>query len=186
MPPRGTKLIDDGDVHDSQGNLIVPGRHWPASPFKKGEPRPEKAGRKKGTPNKRTRLLKDAIMAAAEIVGHVRWEEHQNAKGQRFLRRIVDGQDGLEGYMQFLAIEHPSSFTSLLRAVLPYHISGTLKADLNQPYRSTEEVREALRERGFPVDKLLLQTNGGLPVPVRMPVRKSNGKTKNGHATKGE
>jgi hypothetical protein len=168
-------------VHDAAGNLIVPARKHTPTLFKKGDPRPEGAGRKKGQINRVTRELKDAIMSAAAIVGHIRYEEKENAKGQRYLVRVVDGLDGLEGYMKFLAIEHPSSFTSLLRAVLPYHISGTLKAELNMPYRSTEEVREALRDRGFPVDKLLLQHKNEEPTPVRIPVRRSNGKARSEH-----
>lgn len=38
-------------------------------PFKKGKPRPKKAGRKKGTPNKTTASIKEAIMLAFDGIG---------------------------------------------------------------------------------------------------------------------
>ena len=41
--------------------------------FKKGEPRPANAGRKKGTPNKLTTGLKEAIIGALERAGGEDW-----------------------------------------------------------------------------------------------------------------
>ena len=64
-------------------------------------------GRVKGTPNKTTALLKDAIIRAAEAAG-----EDKN------------GKDGLIGYCTFLAKEEPKAFAQLLGKVLPMQISG--------------------------------------------------------------
>jgi hypothetical protein len=60
-------------------------------------------GRKKGTPNKTTGVLKDAILLAAENAG---------------------GPDGLVGYLQAQATNNPQSFLPLLGKVLPLQISG--------------------------------------------------------------
>lgn len=64
-----------------------------------------KVGRKKGTPNKTTKLLKDAILKAAEKAG---------------------GKGGLVAYLQMQARETPGPFLALLGKVLPMQIAGTL------------------------------------------------------------
>jgi hypothetical protein len=55
-------------------------------------------GRKKGTPNKTTALLKDAILQAGEAAG---------------------GKGGLVAYLTLQASENPGPFMSLLGKVLP-------------------------------------------------------------------
>lgn len=62
-------------------------------------------GRPKGSRNKTTALLKDAILKAA-----------QNAGG---------GDDGLVNYLTVQATENPGPFMSLLGKVLPMQIAGT-------------------------------------------------------------
>ena len=66
-----------------------------------------KTGRAKGTPNKSTALLKEAIIKAAEAVG-----EDMNGKGK------------LTGYCKFLAKTEPKAFAQLLGKVLPMQITG--------------------------------------------------------------
>jgi hypothetical protein len=60
-------------------------------------------GRQKGTPNKTTGALKEAILLAAENAG---------------------GEGGLEGYLRLQAHENPTAFMSLLGKVLPLTLSG--------------------------------------------------------------
>jgi hypothetical protein len=64
-------------------------------------------GRVKGTPNKTTALLKDAIIKAAEAAGSDK-----------------AGKDGLVGYCTFLAKDEPKAFAQLLGKVLPLQITG--------------------------------------------------------------
>ena len=66
-----------------------------------------KTGRQKGTPNKTTALLKDAILRAAEAVG-------EDGKGR----------DGLVGYLKRVATEDVKAFSSLLGKVLPLQVTG--------------------------------------------------------------
>lgn len=74
-----------------------------------GRPKPPSAGkgRVKGTPNKTTALLKDAIIKAAEATGE-----------------DLNGKEGLVGYCKFLAAKEPKAFAGLLGKVLPMQITG--------------------------------------------------------------
>ncbi len=59
-------------------------------------------GRQKGTPNKMTSMLKDAILQAAD-----------DAHGE-----------GLVGYLTVQAVDNPSAFMALLGKVLPLQLTG--------------------------------------------------------------
>lgn len=74
-----------------------------------------KTGRKKGTPNKTTALLKDAILKAAEQAG---------------------GSEGLVGYLHDQAIANPGPFMALLGKVLPMQIVG----DPENPLRTVTRI----------------------------------------------
>lgn len=73
-------------------------------------------GRPKGSPNKTTALLKDAILKAAEQAG---------------------GKDGMVGYLTQQAIANPQSFLPLLGKVLPMQVTGegggALQIVINKP-----------------------------------------------------
>lgn len=64
-------------------------------------------GRQKGTPNKTTALLKEAIVAAAEAEG-------QDGKGK----------DGVTGYCRMLARDEKKAFAQLIGRVLPMQVAG--------------------------------------------------------------
>ncbi len=64
---------------------------------------PISPGRPKGSPNRTTRVLKDAILFAAELAG---------------------GEDGLDGYLKKQAIDYPVAFMGLLGKVLPLQLTG--------------------------------------------------------------
>lgn len=68
-----------------------------------------KTGRAKGTPNKTTALLKDAILQAAERAGNT---------------LSKDSKGGLVAYLETRAIDEPKAFLALLGKVLPLQISG--------------------------------------------------------------
>lgn len=63
-------------------------------------------GRPKGSPNKTTALLKDAILRAAELAG----DQY--------------GKDGMVSYLHEQAIANPGPFMSLLGKVLPIQLAG--------------------------------------------------------------
>lgn len=63
-------------------------------------------GRPKGSVNKTTALLKDAILKAAENAGN----------------RV--GDNGLISYLEQQAVENPGPFMALLGKVLPMQVTG--------------------------------------------------------------
>lgn len=71
-------------------------------------------GRQKGTPNKTTALLKDAILSAAELAGD---------------------REGMVGYLKRQAGENPAAFMSLLGKVLPMQVVGDDENPLRMVHR---------------------------------------------------
>jgi hypothetical protein len=84
---------------------------------------PKTGGRKKGTPNKISSALKDAILQAAENAG---------------------GEDGIVGYLVVQALNNPSAFMSLLGKVLPMTIADTVQ---------NEEIKFIKMQFVWPEDK---------------------------------
>ena len=66
-------------------------------------------GRPKGSKNKVTSLLKDAVIEAAVQAGN---------------------KDGLVGYLKQQAIDHPTAFLTLLGKVLPIQHAGEVGAEI--------------------------------------------------------
>jgi hypothetical protein len=75
-------------------------------------------GRPKGSLNKTTAMLKEAILEAAAKAG---------------------GKEGLVGYLEQQAIENPGPFLTLLGKVLPL----TLQGDPNNPIKVEHTVKPA-------------------------------------------
>lgn len=64
-------------------------------------------GRVKGSPNRTTKALKEAILLAADDVGE-----------------DGEGKGGLTGYLRTLAKAEPKAFAGLLGKVLPLQVTG--------------------------------------------------------------
>lgn len=101
-------------------------------PIKKGERR---IGRKKGTPNKTTTLLKDAIIKAAEMLG-------QDGKGK----------NGTVGYLMWLGRHEPAVYGRMLEKILPMQLEVK---DTSKRLYTADEAKAALEERGLPVPQSL-------------------------------
>ena len=84
-------------------------------------------GRPKGTPNKTTSLLKDAVLQAATAAG---------------------GRDGLVGYLTQQAAQNPAPFLALLGKVLPLQVTG----DGGGPLHVTAVVRRIVDPSGADPD----------------------------------
>jgi hypothetical protein len=109
-----------------------------------------RVGRLKGVPNKLTRVLREAILLAAEQCPHSRGR-------------------GLVGYLTYLATEHPRTFSrSLLARLIPHDLR--LRAEVTAPLETADEVRQKLRDRGIPVDKMRLRRRYRRTQPTRRPL----------------
>lgn len=128
-----TTTTVDSDYDNEERRRPAPAGGGFVIPLKKGE---RKGGRVKGQPNKITRQLKDAIIMAAEQCG-------EDGKGK----------DQLVGYLKRLARNYPKTFAALLGRVLPMQITGKIEgeATLHVKYKSVEEVKAELKERGLPI-----------------------------------
>jgi hypothetical protein len=69
-------------------------------------------GRPKGSQNRVTVALKQAIMLAADDVGE-----------------DGDGKDGVRGYMRRLALHEPAVFGQLLRRIMPMEVRRDVSPD---------------------------------------------------------
>src|SRR3954466_8428219 len=96
---------------------------------------PKLGGRKIGTPNRTPRLLKEAIMMAAELEGS---NQH--------------GKDKLVGFLRKVAREDLRCFVSLLGRVLPMQLETKSDMRVEVTYRSLDEVRRELQARGISME----------------------------------
>lgn len=92
---------------------------------------PKSAGRPKGTPNKTTATLKEAILLAAEQVGF-----------------DGEGQGGLTGYLKHVAKTDVKAFASLLGKVLPLQVVGSLDVTTMTKEQRDAAVAAAARADG--------------------------------------
>jgi len=128
--------------------------------FKKGQKRPGNAGRREGSVNKTTRLLKEAVLLAAELEGDVSLQRLKEMALYSESERETARRGGLVGYLRFLARKHPQAFTTLLGKVLPLQVH--VEARTETVYRTVSDVREELERRGIPLEAvapLLIEAN---------------------------
>jgi hypothetical protein len=101
--------------------------------FKKG--RKKTGGRKAGTPNKRTMLLGEAVLAAAEAAGNEL------------------GGDGHVSYMKFVALNQPKTFFPVLVSSMPQQLEPE-PSDGDTVLHTMDDVRAHLRSLGIAPEAL--------------------------------
>jgi hypothetical protein len=123
------------------------------------------AGRPPGVANRTTRLLKEAILLAADQVGEV----------------DNDGADGLTGYLRYLARREPRAFSNLLQRVLPLQVNTRIAIEdmLRDKYESFAEAAKAMRDLGISPQRLLDRSAGPLLDVTRTVVKDNPDKPRN-------
>lgn len=117
--------------------ILEPGDGRNPSWFKKGEARPDGAGRAPGSANKVTRILKEALIVAAEQEG-----------------RDGHGAGELVGFLRRLANEDIRSFAALLGRVIPLQVEGKGDMRVEITYDTIDEVRRDLESQGINIEML--------------------------------
>jgi hypothetical protein len=117
-----------------------------------GKPGVENPGRPRGGINRHTRILKDAVMLAAELEGQ---------DGQ--------GKGKLVGFMRKVAQEDLRAFVMLLARVIPLQVETKSMDDepkKRTTYKSVEEVKRELASRGVSMD-IMFKIMTAEPEPMR-------------------
>ena len=119
--------------------------------------RPGNPGRRRGSRNVMTNSLRECIIEAADRLG---------SDGR--------GKDSVVGWLMTFAKRHPVPFSHLLAKVLPIEVLTPTEVE-EKVYRSPEEMRQALRERGIsPVMMRLLADRMAARLPTRpTPMRRT-------------
>ena len=91
----------------------------------------EGSGRKKGSENKVTKVVKDAILEAATQAGAAIVQERYGNKEDVDPRFIEDAKkQGMVYYLLKQAEENPQSFNNLLGRVLPYQVNQEVEGEV--------------------------------------------------------
>ena len=120
-------------------------------------------GRGKGVQNKTTRVLKDAMLLAAEACGDLSGIKRQDLSK----KGIEQGTEGLVGYLKWAAKCEPKAFLHILGKLLPLQV----KADSfsQSVYHSFDELRHDISQRGLNMKsfgQLLIEAHDAKPFDV--------------------
>jgi hypothetical protein len=122
--------------------------------FKKGQKRPKTAGRRRGSPNKTTGLLKEAVLLAAELEGDLSLQQFRtSAQRYRESEQEAAKRGGLVGYLRYLAREHPPQFVSLLGRAMPLQVRVDARSET--VFRTVTEISEEMARRGVPLEAVV-------------------------------
>ncbi len=103
---------------------------------------------RKGIENKNTRILKDALLLAAEECGDL----SGIAKDELSEAGVEQGKDGLVGYLKWVAKTEPRSFMAILGRLLPMQVR--VDAFAQTVYKSYHEVSVALADHGLSLEAI--------------------------------
>jgi hypothetical protein len=103
-------------------------------------------GRKLGSQNQITRVLKDAVLLAAEAAGDLSGIENLSESG------VEHGKNGLVGYLLWASKTQPKAFISLLGRLLPMQVNVDRYSQTI--YKSYQEVSIALGDHGLSLDTI--------------------------------
>lgn len=105
-------------------------------------------GRPRGSPNKHGKLLKDAIILAAEELGDMEVGYRYNKKGHIWKK----GKGGLLGYLKWMGRNEPKAFATLLSRVIPFHMVA--EHEHQHKFNNVEELMERLNALGIDFERL--------------------------------
>jgi len=94
-------------------------------------------GRPRGAQNVVNVLIKEAVLEAGINAGD-------------FLQaQKLCGSEGMVGYFEWLAVTYPAAYAGLIGRIYPSQVNAPVENNRREPYRSVEEIRQALLRRGI-------------------------------------
>jgi hypothetical protein len=133
--------------------------------WKKGQP-PAGPGRAKGSPNKYTREIKQAILDAVEYVGEEKAGEYLASLKRKISKddplaaqkqKMIDDANanlprGISAYLVWISRDYPQVACAMLARMMPQQITAEHKVE--HTYHSLEEIGNRLRELGLPAQRI--------------------------------
>jgi hypothetical protein len=117
-------------------------------PFAKGNP--GGPGRPRGSQDKMTRELKQALLAAVENVGEQKAAERASKRKADGLAPEKQPLRGISAYLEWIAVEHPKTMSALLSRILPTRVESEHSVShINYQYQTFDEIAARLRELGL-------------------------------------
>jgi hypothetical protein len=128
---------DDPEV-DDEGLVDGPIADTPAKIPKEGRPGP---GRPRGSKNKISRTMREALAAAAEELGRTdldKWEE--------VVQKAADHPDPYKRFFMVAAVKEVKTYLAVVARIIPTHVIDTPA----QRYMTVAQAKAELREAGVP------------------------------------
>jgi hypothetical protein len=120
-------------------------------------------GREKGSHNKTTRILKEAMLLAAAQLGDLSGIEREDLPTPN----IETGKDELVGYLRWAGKCEPRSFLNILGKLLPLQVK--VDSFTQTVYHSVEELQHDISQRGLNMrgfGQLLLEAHRTMGEPI--------------------
>lgn len=158
--------------------------------FKKGDPRPPNAGRRKGSVNKNTALIKDAIALGLDKLGELaavyatREVRLPNGRmGRETTDRILGwratGKGGATGYMIWLGRNHPNAFATLIGKTIPLQVNATATIDATVTSKFSEvDLKNMTLAEKLALQRDMIGLTRRLPPPEETVTRMLEGTSK--------
>ena len=96
-------------------------------------------------------MLKEALLNASLAIGFPQEVKvlDDDGKPTGEIKMISTGEGGTTGYLEWLGLNHPRTFAAMLSRVMPMQLNLKTNTSLKVTYKTVEETRLALKERGI-------------------------------------
>jgi hypothetical protein len=113
-------------------------------------------GRPKGSVGKIPKVVKEALLLAADDIGFPCdvWENKYDGEGSLcgrvLMSRTMTGKDGIRGYLQHLGLTDQKTFAGLLGRVIPQQINVMTESEHVVKLLTIDDVIEEMKAKGIP------------------------------------
>jgi hypothetical protein len=112
--------------------------------YTKEQPSKKNLGRPPGSVNRLTREMQDAVISAAEELGHVDFD--------KWAGELKGNENGLKAYYKALAVKEMRTFGIILARMMPKFVHRTSTEKKKDVILTEEQVLAELKEAGLPLE----------------------------------